>query len=164
MAHMDFETARETNSFGEGRTKLLSLEKEGKYVFHGSSHALEILEPRQAHTYDENTDQMMKDGDPAVFATPYADVAIFRALIRSENVVGDSENKFGMKDDGTLHFTASRHLIDAAINKKAKIYVLDKTGFSEPQGTDVRIEQAVKPLMVIDVTADDLPKDITVVE
>jgi len=162
---MRFGELQDTKEIGEGRKRLLELEKEGKYVFHGSPNLVEILEPRQAYTSDDKSGKDIKDGkSPAVFASPYADAAIYRALSRRENVTGDSENAFGMKDDGTIYFTASQKLIDAAKSKIGKVYVLDKAGFSEPLGTDVKTENPVKPILVIDVTVDDLPDYIKIVE
>ena len=38
--------------------------------------------------------------------TPYADVAIFRALVNAKDVIGESESTFGV-DGEDLHFSAT---------------------------------------------------------
>jgi len=56
----------------ESRKKLLSPEKEGKYVFYGSPDIISALKPRQAYYRSEKTGNIKKGGKPDVFATPYA--------------------------------------------------------------------------------------------
>ncbi len=53
----------------KGRQKLLLLEKEERFVFHGSTNqdVIHILEPRQAYGASEENNQWEKDGYPAVF-------------------------------------------------------------------------------------------------
>ena len=139
------------------RERLLKLEREGRYVFHGSTSLIECLEPRQAYNNNQ------KDGAPAVFATPFADVAIYRSLINGDNINGPSENKFGTTDNG-IYFKASQNLVDSAKNITGKIYVLDKEKFKDFKGTECRLEESIAPIEVIEVTANDLPTNIEIIE
>lgn len=148
----------------EGRKRLEALEKEGKYVFHGALIDIQSLEPKQGYNQNKETGEMVKDGDPAVFATPYSDVAIFRSLINSENVQGNSTSEWGMADDGKIFFRATQNLLDAAKNKTGKIYVLDKKYFGEVKGTEARSEKNVIPDEVIEVYFVDLPKNIEIIK
>ncbi len=107
---MDFEKPPKFEQVGNSREKLLSLEKEGKYVFHGSPDIIKTLEPRQAYNQNKETGVMEKDGEPAVFATPYADVAIFRALINAKGISGESTSSFGINGE-QLHFSATKNQI-----------------------------------------------------
>lgn len=159
----NFEGPQEIKHFGEGRKKLLALEKDGKYVFHGSPDVIYTLEPRQAYNINQETGQEEKDGNPAVFATPNADVAIFRALISGRNVSEDLESKFGMNERG-MHFSATQNLLDSAKDKMAKVYVLDKSKFTNFEGTQCRSEESIVPIQVVEITAEDLPENIEVIE
>jgi len=147
----------------KSRERLLSLEKEGKYVFHGSPDTITILEPRQAYNRSKETGNMEKDGKPAVFATPYADVAIFRALINANKVSGESTSQFGIDGD-KLHFSATKNLLKAARGKIGKVYVLDKQNFQDFEGMQCRSLETNKPIEVIEVTIDDLPQNIETIE
>lgn len=60
----------------QGKEILTALEKEGRYVFHGSTELLEKLEPRQAKIWDKDKKEMIKHGEPSVVATPFAEIAI----------------------------------------------------------------------------------------
>ncbi|MFA6995416.1 MAG: hypothetical protein WC249_03365 [Patescibacteria group bacterium] len=139
------------------RERLLKLEKEGHYVFHGSKALVDRLEPQQAYNNNQ------KDGAPAVFATPFADVAIYRSLINTNNINGPSESQFGTTGDG-VYFKASQNLVDSAKNITGKIYVLDREKFKNFKGTECRLEEPIDPIEVIEVTANDLPTNIEIIE
>lgn len=145
----------------KNRERLLALEKEGKYVFHGSPDIFEKLEPRQAYNYNKKTDKMEKDGKPAVFASPYADIAIFRSLINAKDVSGDSTSSFGISK-GKLHFSATKNLSDAAKNKIGRVYVLDKQKFRDFEGMQCRSLEVNHPIEVIEVSINDLPSYATI--
>ncbi len=157
-------TFNEPRERGEGRKKLEALEKEGKYVFHGSLNDISVIKPCQGYDDAKGTGEMAKDGDPAVFASPFADVAIFRSLINPESVRGSSRSKWGMADDGTIIFQATKNLLNAAAHKIGKVYVLDKGPFGELKGTEVRSNKEVVPREIIEVYAEDLPKNIQIIE
>lgn len=148
------------------RDRLISLEKTGKYVFHGTMGAFELLEPRQPTNDNRQTGEREKHGEPAVCASPYADAAIFSALIKANasNIGSDSNCQFGITDDNHLHFESTANLLDKAKGIIGKVYVLDKKDFKEFEGVDWRSERNVVPLQVVDVTVEDLPKNIKVIE
>lgn len=161
MDNMNFEKSSKIEQIGKNRERLLSLEKEGKYVFHGSLEVIQTLEPRQAYNRNKKTGKMEKDGESAVFATPYADVAIFRALINSRGVSGESESRFGI-NGGQLHFSATKNLLDGAKNKIGRVYVLDKQKFKDFEGMQCRSTEINSPIEVIEVSFDDLPENIEI--
>ena len=152
---MNFETKQFEKS-GEARKKLLAMEKEGLYVFHGSSEDIEELEPRQAFDRNKDTGKMEEDGEPAVFATPYADIAIFRALTNFKDMKGSSSSSFGLNEDGALHFSATENLLEHAKGKVGKVYVLPKDSFDEPEGMQVKSSDSMTPVEVVEVGVDDL--------
>lgn len=122
---INFEKLPNIEKIGENKEKLLQLEKEGKYYFHGSPDVIGILVPQQAYNHNEETGKMEKDGEPAVFATPYADVAIFRALVNTKGVSGESTSSFGINGE-QLYFSATKNLLESAKDKIGRVYVLDK--------------------------------------
>ncbi len=160
---MKFETGQFEQK-GENRKKLLALEKQGLYVFHGSPDVIEKLEPRQAFGKNKNTGEMEKDGAPAVFATPFADMAIFRALTNFADMRGESSSSFGTDEKGEPQFFATNNLLDHARGKVGRVYVFPKEKFGEPEGMQSRSSETVEPLQVIEVTVDDLPEGVKVIE
>jgi len=157
---MNFDTLENREQISAARERLLSLEKEEKYVFHGSPVRVDALEPRQAGGHDEETGHYEDDGTPAVFASTYADCAIFMAFIRGR----EYENKMGIDDFNQLHFVAHRVLMEGAKDKIGYVYVLDKNDFGDFRGLDCTSKKPVHPREVIEVTFGDLPKDIKVIE
>lgn len=97
----------------KSREYLLSLEKEGNFMFHGSPTRMDVIEPRQASGDDRETGQRENDGNPGVFATPFADVAIFHALMKQSGVEGD----FGAGGDSKKS-TYHMHAHEAHIEKR----------------------------------------------
>ncbi len=160
---MDFEKPPIIENEGKNRERLLLLEKEGKYVFHGSPDTITVLEPRQAYNRSKETGNMEKDGEPAVFATPYADVAIFRALTDTRGVKGESTSQFGIDGD-KLHFSATKNILEATRTKIGRVYVLDKQKFQDFKGMQCRSSETNEPIEVIEVTIDDLPQNIETIE
>jgi len=156
---MNPETNKKFELPGKNREKLLALEKEGKYVFHGSPEQIEILEPRQAEKINKKTGEMEKYGEPAIYATVYAETAIFRALINAKDVIGDSESSFGMNESG-LHFSTTKNLLEAAKKKVGKVYVLDRQKFSNFRGMQCESNESITPLDIVEVSFDDLPNNI----
>ena len=158
---MDFEKIYKFERPDKNREKLLALEKDGRYVFHGSPGIIDILEPRQAGGHNEKTGKWENDGNPAVFATPYADLAIFRSLLYDK----DLENEFGINGD-QLYMRANKKLFKRAKNRIGKVYILDKSKFNPAsfRGIDCKSEEKIVPLEIIEVTIDDLPKNIEIIE
>lgn len=160
---MNYEKPPLNERIGTSRGKLLAMEKEGKFVFHGSTEIVGVLEPNQATNNNEETGVVEKDGEPAVFATPYADVAIFRALINTKGAAGDSTSRFGI-DGKRLHFSATDNLLEQANNKKGMVYVLNKNQFKNFEGTQCRSSNKIIPIEAVEVTAEDLPENIDLIK
>lgn len=153
------------------KTELKKLEESGEFVFHGSALKLSVLEPRQAYTRSKTEKKMVKDGEPAVAATPYANIAIFRAIINSENVPGKHWSNFGVAiQNGTVlfQFGATKDTIERAMGKKGYVHVFYRKGFLPKNGhqkeMDWRCGTKVKPIRAIEVTSDDLPENIKIIE
>ncbi len=153
------------------KTELKKLEESGEFVFHGSALKLDMLEPRQAYTLSKTKKKMVKDGEPAVAATPYADIAIFRAIINSENVPGKHWSNFGasVKDGNVLlEFGATKNTLERAMGKNGYVYVFYKKDFLPKSGhsesIDWRRGTKVKPVRTIEVASEDLPSEIKIVE
>jgi len=155
------EENKEKEKFSPGKERLYKLQRNGHYVFHGSPVESVKLTPQQAFNKNKETGEMEKHGEPAIFATPYADIAIFRALINGKGVEGASSSSFGV-DGKNFNYGASQNLIDAAKTKIGKIYVFDKSKFSRVKGTECRCLEEIEPVEVIDVMVEDLPKDIVI--
>lgn len=146
------------------RSKILELEKQNKWVFHGSGIVVEKLEPRQAFSSKIGT--RIPDGKPAVFATPNADIAIFMAIFSKENIVTDTPGKhksgFSANSDGIIEFRVTKDLMDKTHGFKGYVYVLDRKEFKSRSSFEVLSHNSVKPDGVIVVTEQDLPKNIEI--
>ena len=147
------------------KEKLLVLEKEGVYVFHGSPELLEELEPRQSKDYDYNLKQMVNDGEPAVVATPFAEIAIFRAIISNKvkPEKGGHWSRF-YNDDGKFGFETTPEVMELAKKTRGYVYVFEKKDFERRNSIEWRTAKAIKPIMKFEVNFDDLPLDIKEVE
>lgn len=136
------------------------LEATGQYVFHGSPVPdIEELEIRQA--YEWEGDNKTEDGPPAVVATPYSDIAIFRALVYMDST------SFGIDDHGP-HFSATDKALKLAKEEVGYVYVLPKNIFRPKEGDektmDWRSHQPTKPARIIKVSFEDLPDSIAKIE
>ncbi|MCF7865115.1 MAG: hypothetical protein K9M11_01230 [Candidatus Pacebacteria bacterium] len=155
------------------KEQLLQLEQEGKYVFHGSPiGTIEELEPRQSnHIPDlKEPTKTILDGRPAVSATPYIELAIFRAIINNKNVhiEGDWNSGFGVTD-GVIDFRVSdKEVLEQTKDKIGFVYLFDKSNFKpytrgkgedegRPQSMEWRSYEKVRPVKVLKVTDKDLP-------
>lgn len=153
------------------KAELLDLEREGAYVFHGSARPdIAELEPRQARQYVAETGRHVPDGPPAVAASPYAEIAIFRALVQTGHSGFGADHK---DHEGNalaqprLSFRASQDALDDAASAVGHVYVFDRAGFVPRPGApetsmDWRRESPVRPVRVIRVTAEDLPEEIQI--
>ncbi|MBP9856066.1 MAG: hypothetical protein KBC48_02050 [Candidatus Pacebacteria bacterium] len=155
------------------KQKILELEKTGEYVFHGSTNGeIEILEPRQSTHIEDITnldDDGEPDGLPAVAATPYAEIAIFRAIVNGANLSMPHTSGFGFKRDhkDQMYFRIrpEEALDQVYDNKKGYVYIFNKTDFEpylrdgEPDESAMewRCYKPIKPLEIIEVTSADLP-------
>jgi hypothetical protein len=154
------------------KQKILELEKTGKYVFHGSNNGnIEVLEPRQSYHFNNPEDLEEKgspDGEPAVAATPYAEIAIFRAIVNGGNIQSHHLSGFGFKQNKKDQMYFSLEPIEAVNeaydNKKGFVYVFNKADFkpylrdgqADESAMEWRCDKTIKPLEVIEVTSADL--------
>jgi hypothetical protein len=150
-----------------GRVKLLQLEQEGNYLFHGSPDGdIQVLEPKQGkHVPDlSKPDEVILDGKPAVSTTPYVDFAIFRAIINKKNIPIPFISGFGFKNGKKEFHVSKKEALEIAKNKKGFVYVFTKDDFEPYQrGEGINLTQMewrsykeVKPVGVIEVTYEDL--------
>lgn len=149
------------------KERLHELELKNSYVFHGSPDGnIEMLEPRQGrHIPDlSNPTQFILDGNPAVSATPYADIAIFRAIINRKNIKLDYNSGFSVTNGKPYFRVASQDVLYEAKDKKGFVYIFDKKEFepysrdgnARPESMEWRSYKPIKPLDKIEVYYDDL--------
>jgi hypothetical protein len=147
------------------RERLLILEKEGKFVFHGSPDNIDTLEPRQPFIFDIKSKIKEKHGEPCVVATPRADIAIFRAIVNPKNFPEkEYASSFSINKDDTLRLCATKQVLENIKDKRGFVYVLDKSLFKKFSGMEWRSEQIIKPNGVILVTAEDLFPNIQLMD
>ena len=146
-----------------GRLRLRELESVGDFVFHGSGHKLQRLEPRQAYNYSVISNEgKVLDDKPAVFASPRADIAIFRAIINKNNIQRGLRSGFSFSGDGDLEFRATRATIDQTKNVKGYVYVFDKLKFIPRSSGELLSYEPVEPVEVVEVSEKDLPQNIEI--
>ncbi len=147
----------------ESKQKLLELQKGGKYLFHGSPASdIKELEPRQSYTIPKGETEPVKDGPPSVSATPYLEVAIFRAVVvKGRSSFSVSANTI---EDAVIKFTANNEAIADAKNRISYIYVLDRKDFKPRTGNVQAMEwiseEPVKPLNIFEVNFKDISVEI----
>ena len=148
----------------EGKEKLMALEKEGIYVFHGSPVLLEELEPRQAHNFDKEKGEALKDGEPGVAATPFAEMAIFRAVIHNSIRINDHHwSRFGMgrgEDKDKISYGTTPEIFEKAKEAMGYVYVFRKQDFTKYKVFEWRSTKSVKPIRIFRVNFHDLPENI----
>lgn len=142
----------------ESRRSLALYERAGRFLFHGSPNpAIEALVPHQGKTWKDGI--CIDDGQLAVAASPYADIAIFRALITGSSGFSSFEEGEGVR----LEFRTTRNEYDDARERIGYVYVLNRSGFM-PRGSsrsmDWRSLSSAFPIDCIQVRAEDLPKRI----
>lgn len=139
------------------KIKLHELEQNGTHVFHGSGYLIEEFEPRQAYDYIDG--QQVPDGEPAVFASPFVDYAIFMALINEANCPHGYHSGSELKD-GVLTFRATRDSLDQLNDAvTGYVYLFDKSDFVERNESEWVSHKKVKPVSMIQIHLSDfLPK------
>ncbi len=162
MEKTNFENNKEKRNSKE---YLHSLESQGLYVFHGSPFDLGELEPQQAHQSVQQNDGSfieVPDGEPAVYATPNVDVAIFMSLFNGTNF-SDIYSGFYPSLEGP-HFWISQNAFDQLQKSSASgfIYVFNMEDFKPQSSLESVSYNKVKPLEIIKVTIKDLPENIEV--
>lgn len=128
---------------------LKRLEKDG-CLFHGSDNGeIGVLEPRPGYDDERGREE------PAVSATSFVIIAVFRAISRREwyTTFGYSPQKRQIKIE--MASRVKRNLLRK--NKRGFVYVLSRKGFKRfgKEGGEYRCKKSVKPVAVIPVTASD---------
>jgi len=154
-----------SEKFKSVREELLSLEKEGIYVFHGTSDKIEMLAPKQPFNFNKQTKNLEPHGEPAICASQYSDVAIFMALFDSKNFPDIHFSKsFGLDENNKLTFYVEKIALDQVSDKTGVVMVLDKGEFKEFDEMEYRATLEIKPKMVVSVSALDLPPNIGLID
>lgn len=141
------------------RERLHELEQTGKFVFHGSPHVLEKLEPHQAKTMSKEKSEMVDDGKPAVITSPFADIAVFRSLFNKINIKNNYTSSFSYLNNN-LFFSTNSKSLEQAKNCIGYVYIFNKKDFQQYSSMEYRSEKSVKPIEVLEVTFEDLPRNI----
>ena len=144
-----------------GKETLMSLEKEGAYVFHGSTELIKELEPRQAKIWDKEKKEMVEHGEPSVVATPFAEIAIFRAVISSKIKSDDGKHYSAFGSGGEKpFFETTPSVLKNAKDAIGYVYVFKKDGFEKISPMEWRSNKKLKPARIFEVRFEDLPKNI----
>lgn len=144
----------------EALLRLRAYEQSGLYLFHGSLVPnVGRLELRQAHTW--RGQERYEDGPPAVAASPYVDIAIFRALVQTGR---SGFSSFDEEADGKtgLEFRLTLAGYLDALAATGYVYVLPRAMFESRNGKvtcmDWRSEEPVVPVDIVEVHGEDLPE------
>jgi hypothetical protein len=133
--------------------ELKKLESAEQYLFHGSGSVIDEFEPRQAHNYIAG--EQIPDGEPAVFASPFADYAIFMALINKMNCPNGFHSASGFQN-GELTFQATKETLDQLDDSAiGYVYVFSRDNFTKRNDSEWVCKQKVKPFLTIIVRRSD---------
>jgi hypothetical protein len=141
------------------RERLEKFEKEGLYLFHGSDAVIEEFEPRQAHTREN--DEVVPDGEPAVFASPFIDFAIFMAIINMTNCPKGFRAGSDPKG-GVIEYCATKETLEQLqSDSRGYVYVFTRESFTPRQESEWVSYTKVKPIEVVEVTWTDFTKKVS---
>jgi|SRR3989344_3889913 len=147
------------------RKKLLALQKKG-FLFHGSPFKIDKLGLRQPVNFNIKKNKYVKHGKPCVAATPFADIAIFRAIINKTNFPSKSKDyaaSFGIKSK-KLNLATTKKVLENLSNQCGYVYVFDKKQFSRRSIWEWRSYQEIRPIKVIKITIGDLSNNIKAID
>ena len=140
------------------RDKLKNLEIQGGCLFHGTGVIIEKFEPRQSHTIINSVPIL--DGEPAIFASPFTEYAIFMALVNEENCPLGYRSGCAY-ENGILQFTATKETLEQLTDEsKGYVYVFDKAKFTERSASEWVSHGELMPLTVVEVTRSDFATEI----
>ncbi|OGM99266.1 MAG: hypothetical protein A2915_02635 [Candidatus Yanofskybacteria bacterium RIFCSPLOWO2_01_FULL_41_34] len=144
-----------------GKETLMNLEKEGLYVFHGSTELIQELEPRQAKVWNKDKKEMVAHGEPSVVATPFAEIAIFRAIISNKIKSNDGKHYSSFGSDGHKpFFETTLKILEQAKDVVGYVYVFKKEDFTKLSPMEWRSNKKLKPVRTFEVHFQDLPENI----
>lgn len=141
-----------------GKARLEQFEKGGTYVFHGTGYEIDAFEPRQAYNF--RNEAFIPDGDPAIWASPVADYAIFMALVNDVNCPAGYHSGSGTRT-GSLRFRATRKTLEQLTDKATGyVYVFDRSNFTKRDENEWFSTTQVAPLERVEVTRSDFTREI----
>ncbi|KKS83668.1 MAG: hypothetical protein UV57_C0009G0024 [Parcubacteria group bacterium GW2011_GWD2_43_10] len=144
------------------RKDLHKFQKTGLFVFHGTPVKVKDLNPRQAYNYVKGV--RTRDGKPAVFATPFVDLAIFRAVVNRKNCPSNYRSGFSYRNK-KLGFRASKFTLDQLNNSsKGYVYIFKKHDFMKSNPCESVAFKKVMPFKLVKVTSKDLPSKIFIIK
>lgn len=143
--------------------ELKKLEKEGKYLFHGTDTKIYgLFQPRQAYTFIDGKEE--KDGEPAVYATPILDIAIFMAVVNSKNAPVNFHSRFN-KDNKGVNLLMNKDTKDQiSSDSSGYVYIFNKDDFKEKNPIEYFSNNEVKPINYAEVKFGDIGIGITVLD
>ncbi len=142
------------------RILLEKLEKEGSVLFHGSGYKTETLEPHQAYNFADG--HKTTDDKPGVHATPFAEIAIFMAVVNKNNLK-NFRSSFSYTNKG-LFFRMTKKTRDQISNATiGYVYILPKDKFIKRSPAEYISYDSVIPTQIIKVNGDDLPSEISII-
>ncbi len=144
-----------------GKNVLIELEKGGNYVFHGSGFSIQEFEPRQA--YDFVDGKQIPDGEPAIFAAPFADYAIFMALINKVNCPEGCRSGVTLNNKVATYRATKDTLSQLKDTAKGFVYVFNRSDFIEKNPSEWVSYKKVMPVSVVDVTRADFLPEIEII-
>jgi len=109
--------------------------------------------------YSPKEKKLVKDGRPAVCATPFTKIAIFRALVYKD------WNSFGQRN-GKIFMCASPEAIKIAksLKKNSYVYIFYKKDFRQYSLFELRRYQPIAPIGTIRIAIGDLPSGIRIIK
>jgi hypothetical protein len=143
--------------------QLRELEKTGTYLFHGTSRIINgNFEPRQAYTLRNRIN--VKDGEPAIYATPLLDLAIFMATVTPKNAPKNFHSRFNRDQNGINLLMNSDTRGQLNENSSGYLYVFNKKDFKERSPIEFFSNVKVSPIECCDVKFGDLILEVKVFE
>ena len=141
--------------------ELKEIEKQDGHLFHGSGKIVEEFEPRQAYTVVK-TGEKIKDGRPAIFASPSVDYAIFMAIVNKSNCPRGLRS--GCGGYGKLRFTATKDTLEQ-LNKDSSgyVYIFNRSDFEKRNEGEWVSYEKIKPLRMVEVKWSDFTPDIEMI-
>ena len=132
------------------KERLQQLEATGNYLFHGSPFKVDMFEPRQAYT-DDDDGQPTPDGEPAVFASAEIETPIYRSIFHEssfEGLEGSYEVGFSNSDDGNHYIHANEAAVEVCKENTGYVYVLNRNDFELRGNSEWVANKNIKPVAV----------------
>lgn len=150
----------------DNKKRLLILEAESNFVFHGSALKIKELKPRQPMIYYKKIRKEINHGSPCVSATSFINIAIFRSIINKQNFPFKGyQSSFGFnKKKNKCYFNTTSKVLNQVKDKKGYVYILNKKNFKKFSNIEYRSEKREKPLEIISVDYNDLPDNIKIID